>query len=194
MLLNSVQLRLRYDAAFRSIVIMVLRTLFAVVSFMVLTAVAQADPDTLQPITFASVRADLKKSLTKMSVRDDVVPVGCLDGGQDKRTVCNFKIGGVLAVMVESKKGEKDVVAITMICTGTQGPADVAKCLLAYTALIAATAPELSQDARGKILSTLTSGLDVGNEISIRTEERKFLLQKSIGLWFHVMAADLEEN
>jgi hypothetical protein len=46
------------------------------------------------------------------------------------------------------------------------------RCLLAYTALIAATTPELSGDARGKILSTLTSGLDVGNEISIQTDER----------------------
>jgi len=94
--------------------------------------------------------------------------------------------------MVESKKGQKDVVAITMMCSGTQGPADVAKCLLAYNALIAATTPELSADARGKILSTLTSGLDVGNEISIQTEERKYLLQKSLGLWFHVIAADGE--
>jgi hypothetical protein len=154
--------------------------------------VAQADTDTLQPITFGSVRADLKKSLTKMSIRDDAVPLSCLDGGQDKRTVCNFKIGSVLGMMVESKKGEKDVVAITMICSGTQGASDVAKCLLAYTALIAATTPELSEDARGRILSTLTSGLDVGNEISIQTDERKFLLQKSVGLWFHVIAADGE--
>ena len=169
-----------------------LRTLFAVACVLLLTAVAKADTDTLQPITFASVRADLKKSLTKMSVPDDVIPMGCLDGGKEKRTVCNFKIGGVLGMMVESKKGEKDVVAITMICSGTQGPADVAKCLLAYTALIAATSPELNKDARGKVLSTLTSGLDVGNEISIQTEERKFLLQKSVGLWFHVIAADGE--
>jgi hypothetical protein len=79
-----------------------------------------------------------------------------------------------------------------MICSNTQGPADVAKCLLAYTALVAATTPDLGEDARGKVLSTLTSGLDVGNEISIQTDERKFLLQKSVGLWFHVIAADGE--
>jgi hypothetical protein len=154
---------------------------------------AYADSDTLQPITFGSIRADLKKSLARMSVRDDVEPIGCLDGGKDKRTVCNFKIGKVLAVMAESKKGEKDVVGITMICSGTQGPEDVAKCLLAYTALIAATTPELSEDARGKVLSTLTSGLEVGNEISLAIEERKYVLQKSLGLWFHVMAADGED-
>ena len=82
---------------------------------------------------------------------------------------------------------------ITMICSGTQGPEDVAKCLLAYTALIAATTPELSEDARGKVLSTLTSGLEVGNEISLAIEERKYVLQKSLGLWFHVMAADGED-
>jgi hypothetical protein len=171
---------------------MIAKSLFAATSLILFTAVAQADSDSLQPITFASVRADLKKSLSKMSIRDDVVPLACLDGGKDKRTVCNFKIGSVLGMMVESKKGEKNVVAITMICSGTQGPADVAKCLLAYTALIAATTPELSEDARGKVLSTLTSGLDVGNEISIQTDDRKFLLQKSIGLWFHVIAVDGE--
>jgi hypothetical protein len=49
-------------------------------------------------------------------------------------------------------------------------------------------------DARGKILSTLTSGLAVGNEISIQTEERKYLLQKSMGLWFHVIAAGGEDQ
>jgi hypothetical protein len=173
-------------------VAVIVKSLFVVVGFVLFNTVAQADTDTLQPVTFASIRADLKKSLAKMSIRDDVVPAGCLDGGKDKRTVCNFKIGSVLGMMVESKKGEKEIVAITMICSGTQGPTDVAKCLLGYTALMAATAPELTQDARTKVLSTLTSGLEVGNEISIQTDERKFLLQKSMGLWFHVIAADGE--
>jgi hypothetical protein len=171
---------------------MIWKTLF-VVAYLILSAVmARADTDTLQPITFASVRADLKKSLSEVSIRDDVVPLTCLDGGQDKRTVCNFKIGSVIGVMVESKKGEKNVVAITMICSGAQEVADAAKCLLAYTALIAATTPELKEDARGKVISTLMTGLDIGNEASIKTNDRKFLLQKSIGLWFHVIAADGE--
>ena len=152
---------------------------------------ARADNETLKPITFASVRADLKKALMYMSVRDDVVPIGCLDGGEDERTICNFNIGKVLSLMVESKTGQKDVVAITMICSGTQGPADVAKCLLGYSALITATAPDhLNAEARSKILSTLRGGLAVGNEISIQTAERKYLLQRSVGLWFHVIAAD----
>jgi hypothetical protein len=152
----------------------------------------RADNETLKPITFASVRADLKKALMHMSVRDDVVPIGCLDGGEDERTICNFNIGKVLGLMVESKTGQKDVVAITMICGGTQGPADIAKCRLGYSALIAAAAPDLDAKARGKILSTLTDGLAVGNEISIKTDERKYLLEKSVGLWFHVIAADGE--
>ena len=171
---------------------MVFRIIFAAVCVAFFTASARADTDSLQPITFVSVRADIKKSLAKMAIKDDVVPAGCLDGGQDKRTVCNFKIGSVLGMMVESKKGEKNVVAITMICSGAQGAADVAKCLLGYSALIAATTPELNESARGKIVSTLMSGLDVGNEISVQTDERKFLLQKSLGLWFHVIAADGE--
>jgi len=164
--------------------------IFITVGLIFSTNLARAESDTLQPITFESVQRDLKKSLSKMSVREDVVPMGCLEGGKDKRTVCNFKIGRILGVMVESKKGEKDVVGITMICSGTEGPADVAKCLLAYTALIGATSPDLDKEARNKILTTLTSGLDVGNKMSIETEERKYVLQKSMGLWFHVIAAE----
>jgi hypothetical protein len=38
----------------------------------------------------------------------------------------------------------------------------------------------------------LTDGLQVGNEISVITDERKYLLQKSMGLWFHVIAAEGE--
>lgn len=169
-----------------------IRTSLVAVGLILTVGLARADSDTLQPITFGSIRADLKKSLAKMSVRDVVVPMGCLDGGKDKRTVCSFKIGSVLGVMAESKKGEKDVVAVTMNCSDTQGPADVAKCLLAYSALMAATAPEMSADARGKILNILTSGLEVGNETSVLTDERKYLLQKSVGVWFHVIAADGE--
>jgi hypothetical protein len=60
---------------------MILKTLFAAASLILFTAAAQADSDTLQPITFGSVRADLKKSLAKMLIRDDVAPAGCLDGG-----------------------------------------------------------------------------------------------------------------
>jgi hypothetical protein len=111
--------------------------------------------------------------------------------GKDKRTVCNFKIGKFVAVMVESKKGEKDIVAITMIC-GTDNPNDFLKCMLAFAALMNATAPEMSADTRGKIFNVLTSGLDVGQEVSVLTDERKYLLQKSMGLWFHVIAADGE--
>jgi hypothetical protein len=158
-----------------------------------LPSMANADSDTLLPMTFGSLQGDLKRSLSKMSVHEAVVPVGCLDGDKEKRTVCTFKIGNILSVMAESKKGEKDVVGVTMICGDTQGPSDVAKCLLAYTALMGATTPDLDQEARSKILSTLTSGLEVGNEISVVTDERKYLLQKSVGLWFHVIAADGED-
>jgi hypothetical protein len=152
---------------------------------------AYADSDTLQPITFASIQGDLKKSLSKMSVQETVVPVGCLDGEKDKRTVCTFKIGKFLSVMASSKKGEKDVVAITMICN-TESPSDAIKCLLGYAALMTATAPNMSKETRGKIINTLTGGLEVGTETTILTEERKYMLQKSVGLWFHVMAADGE--
>lgn len=153
---------------------------------------ALADSDTLLPITMGSVATELQKALVKLSVRDKIEPMGCVDGTGGKRTVCNFKIGHVLGVMAETKPGKPDVVGITMICSGTEGPSDVAKCLLAYNALMAATSPNLSKDDRGKIIGTLTSGLEVGNQISVETDERKYVLQKSVGLWFHVIAAEGE--
>jgi hypothetical protein len=170
----------------------VIRTIFvSVLTLMLSVDLAHADSGTLQPVTFASLHSDLKKSLAKMSVRDELVALGCLDGGTDKRTVCNFRLGKFLTIMAESKKGEKDIVGVTMIC-GTNDQVEALKCLIGYGALIATTAPDMSTDMRGKILKVLTDGLEVGNEISVITDERKYLLQKSMGLWFHVIAADGE--
>lgn len=171
---------------------MILRNLLAAIIVVATATVARADSDTLQPTTFESVRADLKKALSRVAIRDDVTPKGCLDGGTTKRTVCTFKIASYLMVMAESKIGEKDVVAITMICGGTETLTEAAKCLLGYKALIAATSPGISEDARDNIVATLMKGLDVGNQVTIQTDERKFMLQKSMGLWFHVIAADGE--
>ena len=147
-------------------VLMISKMIFVAISLICCGNLARADSDTLEPITFASVQGDLKKSLSKMSVREELVPMGCLDGGKDKRTVCNFKIGKFATVMAELKKGEKDIVGITMIC-GTDNPNDFLKRRLAYAALTNATAPEMSADTRGKIFNVLTSGIEVGQEVSV---------------------------
>lgn len=136
-------------------------------------------------------QSDLKKALTAVGVREGVKPEGCLEGDPNKRTVCTFKLGSFMTIMADSKKGEKDIVAITMIC-GAQTPSDMGKCLLAYMGAMSMATPGLAVETRGKIVSILTSGLEVGNETFVRTEERSYSLQKSIGLWFHVIAADGE--
>lgn len=50
-------------------------------------------------------------------------------GGKDKRNVCNFRLGKLMMIMVESRKGEKDVVGITMIC-GSEDRVEALKCVL----------------------------------------------------------------
>ena len=47
---------------------MVFRIIFAAVCVAFFTASARADTDSLLPITFVSVRADIKKSLAKMAI------------------------------------------------------------------------------------------------------------------------------
>ena len=150
---------------------------------------ARADSDTLLPVSFDNWNGDLKKALSKMSVRETLTPLGCLDGGKDKRTVCTLKLGSYMSIMAETNKGEKDIVGITMIC-GTEKQADAVKCIAAYIGLMSMTAPEMNADTRGKILKILLDGLEVGSYTLVRTDERKYILQKSMGLWFHVNAAD----
>jgi hypothetical protein len=153
---------------------------------------ARADSDTLLPITFNSLQGDLKKALTKNAIREPLSAFSCLEGSAEKRKVCTYKLGDYMQIMAETEKGGKDIVGLTMICA-TNVQSDSLKCLLAYAAAMSMAAPELKADDRGKIMNVLIEGLSVGTLVSIRTEERKFILQKSIGLWFHINAADVDE-
>jgi hypothetical protein len=153
---------------------------------------ASADSDTLLPVTFASFQADLKRALTKGHLKEPLAQVTCLEGNAEKRKVCTYKLGEYMSVMISSAKGGSDVVGLTMMC-GPKNDLDSAKCLLAYSAAMALTASALSVDARGKILGLLFEGLALGNDASITTDERKFTLQKSIGVWFHIYATDTDD-
>jgi hypothetical protein len=152
----------------------------------------RADSDTLKPLTFQSFPADLKRALSRSSIRDGLTVANCLEGGSEKRKVCTYKLGGYMTIMVSTEKGSPDLAALTMIC-GPSNDLDNAKCLLAYGAAIMMTAPALDTAARGKIMNTLISGLEVGSQISITTDERRFILQKSMGIWFHVYASDVAD-
>ncbi|MEH2472041.1 hypothetical protein V1281_006772 [Nitrobacteraceae bacterium AZCC 2161] len=174
----------------RSIAIVIL-SLFSLV---VWPALAAAESDSLLPISFSSFLPEFKKAATKVALREPLTAVNCMDGGKDKRTVCSYKLGDFMQVMAETKKGEKDVVGLTMICTAGENYANSAKCLLAYAAAMLMTAPEMDPSTRGKIVKVLLAGLDVGNRTTVTTEERRYILQKSIGLWFHIYAADVEES
>lgn len=162
--------------------------LFIVLSF---APPACADSDSLLPVTFASLQADLRKAFLKAAVREPVAALPCLEGAPDKRKVCTYKLGEYMQMMASTEKGGQDIVALTMICA-TADTRDSLKCLLAYAAAMELLSPDLDRDKRGKIMGTLIDALALGQEASIRTEERKFTLQKSMGLWFHIEAADVE--
>jgi hypothetical protein len=170
-----------------------MRIIIGLFVFISMALPARADSDTLLPLTFPTFQTSLQKALTKAAIREKLTPMGCLDGGPDKRTVCTFRLGGYMQIMNESEKGKTEVVELTMICAAGDDQVGALKCLLAYAAAMTMTAPEMSSDTRGKIMNILTSGLEVGNYSEIRTDERKYILQKSLGLWFHVMAADYED-
>lgn len=153
---------------------------------------ARAESDTLQPVTFATLQTDLKRAFSKVSIKEPVTPVSCPPGDAAKRQVCTFKLGNYMEIMAESKKGQQDVVGITLICSSGD-PLGATKCLLAYAGAVMLAEPQLDAQQRGKIVGTLVDGLAVGTEVSITTDERKYVLQKSLGLWFHVIAADGED-
>jgi hypothetical protein len=163
-----------------------------VVAISVYSLPAAADTDTLLPITFKSFPNEIKRAFSKVSLKDNLIPVGCLPGDAQKRSVCSYKLGNFMSIMTSSAKGGSDVVSITMICS-TADPVESSKCLLSYAAAMSLTSSALSGDTRGKILHLLLNGLEVGTSTTVVTEERKFILQKSLGIWFHVYAADEED-
>jgi hypothetical protein len=147
-----------------------------------------ADDDTLLPVTFQSFATDYRRALAKGFVKDALIALNCLDGSADKRKVCMYKLGDFFYITIESQK-----VGITMICSAPDITAS-SKCLLSYIAAMALTSPRMSVDTRGKIVKILLDGLEVGNITSVTTDDRKFILQKSMGLWFHIIAANSDDD
>ena len=117
--------------------------LFVVVSAMMVVLVwppsAAAESDTLLPISFASLVPDFKKAASKISLRETLTTISCLDGGKDKRTVCTYKLGDFMQISAETKTAEKEIVGLTMICTAGDNYLKNAKCLLAYAAAMMMT-------------------------------------------------------
>jgi hypothetical protein len=154
---------------------------------------AAADADTLLPVTFQSFAGDFRRALVQAAVTDTLTAVNCLDGAADKRKVCMYKLGGYMVITLESQKGGTDVIGITMICNAPN-LGDSGKCLLSYGAAMALMSPDINLGTRGKIIKILLDGLNVGNIATISTDERKFILQKSVGLWFHILAVDSDDD
>jgi len=90
--------------------------------------------------------------------------------------------------MASTEKGGSDIVGLTLICAPANDM-DSAKCLILYGAAMALTAPEIRDKHRSKILGLLFEALEIANSASIVTDERKIIIQKSMGIWFHVYAS-----
>ncbi|VFU07896.1 conserved exported protein of unknown function [Methylocella tundrae] len=164
--------------------------LLAAAAFLALTPKpVSADSDKL-PLTFSSITSDFKKAFSKVeSQHYSLNKVRCEDGSEDKRTVCTYKLGNFMIVMAETEKGGSEIVGLTMICT-TSNDIDAAKCIISYEAAIFAAGTDEDIEHQSEIISVLFKGLKVGESITIKTAERRYILQKSAGLWFHIYAAD----
>lgn len=144
--------------------------------------------ETLLPLTYASFPSDLKRALSKVSVHEPIKTIMCLEGATDKPKICNYSVGDFLYLMAATDKGASDISVITLICN-VKNDADSAKCLLSYAAAMELAGGSASTEDKGKILGILMEGLNVGNEMTIVTDDRKFVMQKSMGLWLHIIAA-----
>ncbi len=162
-----------------------------IVAGMVYTQAVLAADDTLLPLTFKSLQADLKKALIHQSIKDPLTSVGCLNGNGTKRTVCTYKVGDYATLMAATEEGGLDIVGLTAIC-GAENALGMAQCTLVYAATLEMTTP-LPQKVRGDILGTLMQGILVGNAASISTAERKFIMQKVQGIWFHIYAVNSKD-
>jgi hypothetical protein len=59
---------------------------------------------------------------------------------------------------------------------------------------MAMTDPDQAADDRGDILGGLVKSLNHGNEATLTTDARKYLMQKGAGVWFTVIAAASDEG
>jgi hypothetical protein len=172
---------------------MMTRTTIVVVFLCLCCVPANADSDTLLPLTFKSFPMDFQRALAQATVHEGVRLEKCLAGDTEKRSVCMFTVGSFLMITATSEKGRPDIASLILMCRGSD-PTGTVKCLLAFAAAIGLTAPDLPKDARGKIISTLMDGIGIGQSASITTEERKYILQKSAGVWLYIIAADSDET
>lgn len=163
--------------------------LLAVILVALLPQISRADSDTLAPISFRSFSADFSRALKGASIKDALGAPACLGRTTGKRIVCTYKVGNFMSVMLASSKDADDPVEMTMICIGSDALGS-AKCLLAYSSGMAIAASSMNAADRAKILAILVQGLSVGNEATISTDDRKFSLQKSIGIWLNISASD----
>src|ERR1019366_6844571 len=51
------------------------------------------------------------KALSKLNIKDNLEKVSCLEGGSETRTVCTYKLGDFMNVMIISVKGSRDDLA-----------------------------------------------------------------------------------
>ena len=154
-----------------------------------LAPVARAETDTLLPLTFKTFPVELKRALARVSVRDELTSLWCLPGDKEKAMVCTYKLGTYLTMTTQSDKGATDMVGITMICA-TAVPTESAKCLLAFSAALTIAGGDATREGKAKVMSVLIDGLDIGNSDEIMTDDRKFGMQKGMGLWLTIYAAD----
>jgi hypothetical protein len=144
--------------------------------------------DTLRPLTFQSFASVFKQALAKVSVRDVLRPLNCLEGDANKPKVCPYMLGEYTGINLSSEKGGPELVAISLLCS-TAKLEDAGKCLLADQAAMNITATVPSEND-GKILKHLLDGMPLGHETTVTTDNRKYTMQTGLGIWLYIAAAN----
>jgi hypothetical protein len=150
-------------------------------------------------VTHATFADKFHKAAGRMALNDRLVKRSCESNPSTKRTICTHKLGDFMMVMASSK-GDDSITEITMICATGDAPdirsilTATVKCTMAWSAAIAATSPDRDLKERAAIVTTLLAGLEVGESITIKAKDRKFVLQKSLqesmGAPFHIVSEE----
>lgn len=140
----------------------------------------------LKPIDAGAAFASSFKSISGQGIS----PLN-KDCVEKARAVCTYKLGEFGVLIAAGPKKTAPSEEVTLICSAGEST-QIVSCVNSYLAIIKITAPDMSKDGRGSIVSAMLKVLEVSDETRIKTEGVEFILQKlpSAGLWFHAKALD----
>jgi hypothetical protein len=164
-----------------------------IVAFLFLGTPARAEDDDLLPTAVEAFPSSFAQAGAALGLKQRPVLKACLDKkNASEKTICTFMLPDYMTFMVRGDTRASHADEITLICTPGENVSKTASCLIAYAAAIRLCSPQLSKEQRGKLVSALLRGIDVGEQAEVKVQGVKYVLQKlgPLGLWFHAIAAN----